>query len=1066
MVCLVGIMHTSTAFCQSVLRGTVVDFETDKVISNVNVLDLHSGFNTKTDSLGRFEIVSNESVFQFSLQFSKIGYQSLQDEYLVADKTIVIKLIPSPIDLEEVEINTGYQWIPKERATGSFVHIDQKQLEMIPGNSILKKLDGIMPGLYFDNRNSGPLSNGESDILVRGLNTFGRGSTPLIVVDNFPFDGDLETINPEDVASVTMLRDAAATSIWGARAGNGVIVINIKKPKGYNHFALSGSSNVTITPKPDLYYQPSMSSSEFVDVELFLYGQNYYRSALIGSNAYRTVFSPVVQALYDNERGLINQEQLDRIIADARKGDFRNQLLDYYYRNIVRQQHHFSISKSTNNHRFRFSFGVNKANGLNNQNIGEHSDIRYSFNLFNSYQLTKQLSVDFDLRYSIYQDKNVTGMNYPFNPGGGKTAMYPYARLIDDDGQLLSLPKGLNSNFVDTVGRGNLMDWRYYPLEDQKYVSNNSYTNTIQPTLKLRYNPVGSLQFEAIYGADLQLNKSNTHYDVQSFEVRDQVNRFTRIEGEQIFHPFPMGDMLLNGLTDHYSQKLRFNAKMDEAFFENHRITWIMGGELSDYRNNRRNQRVYGYDPFMATSIPVDHVYRYPLFLGGTGAISNGQSFGFHVRKLVSFYANASYILKNKYILSASGRQDASNVFGAKANERWNPLWSVGLAWDLQKEVLIQDLDWISELKLRFTHGHGGNLGGGTTSDRVVVSKIANASYTGLPAMIITDPPNLSLKWENVEMNNIAVDFGFWKGKLNGSIEYYRKKVTDLISRDPIDRTTGYSFMDRNVGNIDGEGLDIFLNLDPFKGPFRWKIGTSFSYRSDWVTKYNGGSFSTAIFASGDNTARPMVGKVLMPVYSYRFAGLDPENGDPLGYLNGEISKNYTAISRDSLSNLIYHGSARPLFHGFVNHTIEYRNFSLFLNFSFRGGHYFKHNTISYSGLFAQWQTHSDYSKRWQQPGDEKVTTIPSMVYPANSTRDSFYANSEANVARGDVIRLDQLRLNYRWNRSFWKIKSIEAGMHISNLGIVWKASKRDRDPDYFSIPPSRLMSANIRIQF
>lgn len=1051
---------------QQHFQGRVYDMRSGLGLADVNVKVMDGGnVYAVTDSLGGFSVAALSG--RIVLRFTKIGYEGYTGKYIFSDGMIRVMLQPGPIDIEEVQINTGYQWIPKERATGSFVNVDTEQLAATPGRSVIEKLDGIMPGLQFDKRTVGPTSAGSPVVTVRGMNTFLTGSSaPLIVVDNFPYEGDIENINPNDVESVTMLRDAAATSIWGARAGNGVLVINLKKPDLSGRTAVGWSSSLSVTQKPDLYYLPTIGSSEFVDVELFLYSKGHYRSALTGSNAHRTVFSPVVQALYDLEQGRIAQSDVDAVIAGARHHDYRDEMLEHFYRGAINQQHHLSISKRTGGHSLRFSAGIDRLDGVGNLQGGQ-ANTRYSFNLNNAYRFSEKFRADLTVYYSRVDNHTGGGHHYPFNPGGGKSTLYPYARLIDERGQGLVIPQDLNLRYADTVARDLLLDWRFNPYEEINHIHNGSHTSKIQPVFTLRYNPISQLQLEAIYSGDFQYTKSGTRYGMESYYVRDQVNRYTQVNGNQIHRPLPVGDILSYGHSDLTGNKVRFHAKMDEHLLGNDRLSWILGGEVSDVQTTRSTQRVYGYDPLLRVSVPVDHVARHPLYLGSTGTIGSGQGFGRGVRRLVSFYGNASYVLQGKYILSGSARRDASNVFGAKANERWNPLWSVGLSWNMHREGFVREIDWISNLKLRLTHGHSGNLGGGTTSDRVVINYLSQAQYTNLAFANISSPPNLFLKWEDVRMNNYAIDFGIFDNRITGQIEFYQKRVTDLISRDPIDRTTGFNYMDRNVAGIDGEGLDFTLNLDPFKGPVTWKMGASFSYARDWVTVYKGGISSTSTHVSlGENSVMPVVGRSLVSVYSYRFAGLDPDNGDPLGYLNGEVSKDYAAIMRDSLHYLNYHGPARPLYFGFINNTIQYRGLSLFFNVTFRAGHYFRKNTIRYTDLFNSWNTHRDYERRWQQPGDENHTTVPSLVYPANSSRDNFYVGSEANVERGDVIRLQQIRLSYRLVHPSWRIKNVDIGVNINNLGVLWKATKTERDPDYQSIPPSRVITTNLLLHF
>lgn len=1059
-------MFSTHLYAQNHLEGTVYDKSTGLPLVGVNIVDELSGHKATSDSLGRFSISTPQN--EVSLLFSRIGHKTLSRRYAISESPIRVFLHPSILEIDEVEINTGYQWVPRERATGSFVHVGKEEFEMIPGQSVIERLDGIMPGLQFDKRMSGVTSTGSPIITVRGMTKFSAvGSAPLIVVDNFPFEGELESINPDDVESVTMLRDAAATSIWGARAGNGVLVINMKKSDKSGRTSVGWSSSIVKSGKPDLYYQPTMSSSDFVDVELFLYEKNFYRSGLTGASAHLLVFSPVVQATYDAEMGIITQDELQMIIANARDHDYRDDLLAHYYTNSFNQRNHFSISKSSGSNSMRLAAGFDQNFAKSNFAIGIQKDQRYSVSMYNQYHLLDQLSVSLSVNYSLVDNPSVGGLHYPFNPQGGKTVLYPYAKLVDEHGQYLSAPQGLNVNFVDTVGGGNLLDWRYIPFEEPVNNVRNTRIQNINPTFTLNYNPFRTFNLGFTYNGEFQSTRDENRHGIHSYNVRNNVNRFTQISGEQIFQNFPYGDIYTLEHANFVGNKARLTAKMDEALFGDDHFTWIFGGEISDVKIRNSSQRVYGYNDFISSSVPVDHLYRYPLFLGGSGVIPYLHSFSRGVRRLASVFANASYTYNSKYIVSASMRRDASNTFGVKANERWNPLWSMGAAWNVHRENFLNDISWLSNLRLRISHGQSGNLGGGTTSDRPILHhSILTAMIPHLPYASITSPANTSLKWENMRMTNFGLEFGFWKGRIVGGAEYYIKKITDLISVDLLDPTTGYNSMNRNVAEIDGEGFEITLSVNPLKGGVNWVVHNSMSYTNDWTTKYHGNLVNASTLVSSDNTVRPLIGKSMVPVHSYRFAGLDPTNGEPLGVFNGEISNNYQGISRDSIHNLIYHGSARPKFYGFMNHTIRYRGFALFINIAYRAGHYFKRSTVNYNSMFSSWNTHSDYSKRWQKSGDELITTVPAMVYPANLNRDTFYGNSEVNVEKGDVIRLQQVRANYSKNFKSSMIRKINFGITMGDLGVIWKATKDDRDPDYLSIPPAKTISASINIQF
>lgn len=1061
---LVSIFNFSNSYSQNLIRGKVLDKFSNSGIPNVNIIESGSGLKTVTDSLGYFQFFSLSN--QLDLTVSKIGYETYTGSFVPNDSLLLIYLNSLIINIDEVEVNTGYEWIPRERATGSFVTIGKDVLENIPGTSIINKLNGVMPGLLFDNRSNGATTTADPVITVRGLNSFNTyGSNPLIVVDNFPYEGEIENINPNEVESVTLLRDAAAASIWGVRAGNGVIIINLKKPEKSEKIEFNFSSKFSITEKPDLFYDEIMSSADFIETERFLYENNYYKSSLNSTNAIRTVFSPIVHGLFDLERGLISEEYFNNLVDYYKQKDYRNDLLKYYYRNSVLNQNHLSISRSYGKNSFRLSLGIDRVNGENNFKIGNQRSSKYTINFYNYYKFSPKLSTNLSINYAFSDRNTGGGDHYPFNPFGGKTQLYPYAELIGPNGEELPLPRDLNVKYVDTVGSGKLLDWKYWPLDNANHIHNFSKSSRINPSVTLRFTPYSFFYLEGLINGEYQITKENNRLGTNSYDVRNNINKFSQILNEDVIRRLPYGEILLNNYSDYEAFRARLNAKFDRVFYNRNRLVLVLGGELSHSKSTNISNRFYGYNPSSAVTVPVDYMVNYPLIYGGSGTIPNGDNLVWFLRRLLSLYGNFSYTFSEKYILSGSFRKDASNVFGALANERWNPLMSVGLAWNIHNEEFFKNIDWINKLKFKATYGNSGNLGGGTTSDRVVITiQGARSGYTNLPFGIITSPPNTSLKWEKVHTINFGIDFSLFKSKFSGTIDFFNKKVTDLISTDEIDPTTGFNAINKNVAGIKSKGFDLHFTFDPFTSNFRWRINGSISHVRDWTTAYYGAKPSSAVIVSSDNSIRPMIGQTLMPVYSYKFAGLDPENGDPLGYYKGEISKNYTTLLNDSLQFLIFHGSARPIFHGHMNNKISYKNIAIGFNISFKAGHYFRNSTIKYNNLFTGWETHSDFSKRWKNPGDEQFTSVPSMVYPAVIPRDNFFAGSEINVYKGDLIRLKSINATYSLKIKNKTPREFMIGVNAENLGIIWKAANVNRDPDYLSIPPSKIYSVYLNI--
>lgn len=274
-----------------------------------------------------------------------------------------------------------------------------------------------------------------------------------------------------------------------------------------------------------------------------------------------------------------------------------------------------------------------------------------------------------------------------------------------------------------------------------------------------------------------------------------------------------------------------------------------------------------------------------------------------------------------------------------------------------------------------------------------------------------------------------------------------------------------------------GTGVDITLNVQNMKRRLKWNTSYLFSYNTARVTDFYEAATRgiSGFVVNGGVGINVVKGESPYAVYSYPFAGLDPQTGDPLGYLNKEVSKDYLGIINQLLSNadLVRHGNALPRFFGFINNTLSFGNLSLYASVGYKLGYYFKKNTVSYYGFQVNGGTHADFANRWRKPGDEAVTNVPSFVYPlTNARRDNFYRDASVNVFRGDHLRLQQLRLNYTLPGIFSQkagIRKCEVFTTASNLGLLWRANKAGLDPEYdnnSAYPPPRSFAAGINLSF
>lgn len=1048
-------------FAQHALVGTVTD-TIGVPLNNVTISDNKGIALGQTNKDGNFYF-SLKQIPRF-LEFNKLGF--LAKKVLVSEENDIGIIVMEEVTatIEEVTVyHTGYQTLPQERSSGSFFYVPEEKLKEIPTANFLEKLDGIVPGLQFDNR------TGSSELHVRGINSFYSSVTrPLIVIDNFPFEGDLNTINPDDIASVSILKDAAATSIWGARAGNGVIVLTTKKAGKEEGLKISSDANLFVTQKPRLNYFQEMSSSDFMEVEKFLFNQNHYGDAIDGLEDRTTVYSPLVMLMYDVKNGNASESELEKAVLNWEKQDYRNDLLNHYYNQMVRQQYSFSISKSTNTDSYRVGVGYDKQAGHTDFSGLDRLAVRGNL----SYSLSPKFKIEANLSSSIVEDQSSLGLiSYPISPGGGKSALYPYASLIEN-GENLVIPKGYNQLYINSLSDPGLLDWTYSPFNDIDKSLRENLTNHLQGGVVLKADILNSLTLDVIYNTERQWGKGRNHYSVDSYYARDLINKFSEPSVNGFIYNLPMGGILNESSSSLKSDRFRSQLNYNSLIGTDHYVAFLGGFEFSDRKSESSSNGVYGYDDNVLTVGVVDYTRAYPVYdgLSGGAFIPSFSGFSSTTQRFVSVYANMGYTYKDRYILNFSARKDASNLFGIKTNQRWNPLWSFGLGWNMESEAFLQEIDWVNKLKLKWTKGVSGNLSG-AASQRPILTYLSKSSYTNLPYAIIQSPPNPNLKWENVSMTNYGLEYSFFNNRVYGSFDYFRKVASDLISVDPIDPTSGYGSMTKNVGKIKSQGFEWNSNWQWIKKDhLQFTSSFALSYVKDVVDVYNGNENTAEnyVYMKGQ-VLTPLKNKVLYPLFSYHFVGLDGKSGDPIGIWEGEPSTEYGRIVSDSLRNVEYHGSALPLFYGYFQNSLKIGSISLYINVAYKLGFYFTKPTVSYPSLHNNWgSTHKDFEKRWQEPGDETKTTVPSMDYPANSVRSNFYQYSSANVEKGDHIRLQSIKVSYDINKVInkWTKGSGNLFIALNNGGVIWSRTKSGYDPDYNGLPPSKSFVVGINCNF
>ena len=1055
-----GLAASAQQSTDAMLTGTVLSAD-GQALSSASLFLKNSGQRAITDSSGHFRVTLAQ--FPDTLMVSRLGFQHRSIPIGESSShPLVIRLAPSANQLQAVTVSTGYQEIPKARATGSFDFIDEKLLNRSVGLNILDRLKGVTSGLLFDHT-----SDNDLGISIRGRSTIFASTRPLVVVDNFPYEGEINAINPNDIKSITVLKDAAATSIWGAKAGNGVIVITTKQGHFQEPLQVDFHSTVTVADEPDLSSLPLMSSSDFIDVETFLFDKGYYNSDISSDN--RTALTPVVDLLNKVKTGQISAKEADAQIDQLRHQDVRKDFSKYLYRKAVQQQYALSLSGGGENQRYYFSGGYDNHLG----SLFGTRYKRYTLQASNTYSLFHQklqLTTGLHWQQSISDNNGISPTSIV---PGGRSTLYPYARLADEQGNPLIIAK-YNRDYIDTAGNGRLLDWHYRPLDELKYADNTLTRGNLRLNIGLKFNILKGLSLDVKYHYGKQTADKRNLHTLQSYYTRNYINTYSSINTStgEVTYPVPMGAILDIGNDKATAQNLRGQLNYSVRWHHRHRLTAIAGAEIGRRDATSKDFRYYGYDPKHETTIPVDMVNEYDTYITGRGTkIADRQGSSYLQDRNISVYANAAYTYDNRLTVSASARKDASNLFGVRTNQKWVPLWSAGGAWTISQESFYHT-GWLPYLKLRATYGYSGNVD--KTVSALLTSVYLGDNPYGVIYSQLKNPPNPNLRWERVAQTNLAIDFGTKGNRISGSIEYFWKKGTNLMGYAPLTSVTGLTEYKGNTSDMKGEGLDVNLTTRNLTGAFNWTTNWLFSYASDEVTRYKvkTGTNHSYVWGSGN----PIVGKPVSALYSFRWAGLDPETGDPQGYLAGKVSKDHGAIFNSTdRSEMFYHGPRTPTVFGGVRNTISWKQLSFSFNITYKFGSYFRRESVDYGALFSGWiPGHADYAARWQQPGDEQKTFVPSMVYPSKSNRADFFSYSEVLVDRGDLIRLQDVRLSYALGAAQIRslpISGLEVFLYAGNLGMLWRANPDGIDPDanpsgYGRLPATRTFSMGLNLHF
>jgi len=1070
------------------ITGQVMD-ENNNPLPGVTIKSNGSNRVVTTDGNGKYSIfVPNTTT---SISFSYLGYQTNNLPVTATTKNLNVSLTPTGgSQLQDVNIvSNGYQVLPKERSTGAAFGVTADDLKKIPTPNVVQRLESLVPGLKVtlnsDNMftygttqqgiNSGTRTLGRSDynMAIRGSSTLKGETFPLVVVDGAIMELDLSTINPNDIASISFLKDAAAASIWGTRAANGVVVITTKKGKSEQAPTINFSMTAAIASHPDLGYLKMMNAAQAIAYEQDLVAKNLIL-APSATSAFSGAVADATDLTFKLKAGTITQAAYDAAISKLSARDSRSQINDYLLRASNNQQYNLSVSGGGKSSDYFYSASYSKENPYTRGTEGQ----RLTLTMNNNFKLFKVATLSANFRASFFKYKTgAVSLTNLFSPSS--STFMPYNQLVDENGNRTAYSTTYYSGWVENLQNQGFLNWKYSVLDEMDNVDNSQNDNNYNFNLNLNVPIVKGLSANAFFANERSFGYTRNYYSDATFYYRNLVNNYTPIptSGRAVnsIGLAPGSGILTNNNGSNNNYTLRGQLNYDRSFGTDHQLTMIAGSEIRQTKAGAGTNVLYGYNIGTGISRSVNFFTPYATIQGFNQGLTGSPTQQDKVRRYLSYYSNAAYTYLGKYTLSGSVRYDDYNNFGVDRKFRATPLWSSGLKWDAKKESFLKDQNWLNSLSVRATYGVNGNIS--TTSFPFTYIGLGTGdSVTGLPNASVISPANPELRWEKTYVANLGVDFALLDNRLSASVDVYSKRGKDLFYEFPINGTYGFTSIFRNAAALSGHGMEFNLNGTLIREKdYEWNAGLNFAYNTNEITDsrfiVNSTFLSNPAFGSV-----PLDGYATDKLFVFRNAGLDANGLTQVFDQNGnKIGSNQNVTTIDALT---YAGRSTPPYFGSFNTSFRYKAFTLLAVATYQFGNVFMRPTISAypsSRVGTKYDLHEDITKRWIKAGDEAFTNVPGAVGAFAPVSLLRYQQSDINVLKGDYIRLRELSLSYQIPVEKLKfVRAANLGFSVRNLGLIWKANKEGLDPDFvgslsastLGLPPTVSYNFSLNVNF
>ena len=1092
------------------VKGSVTD-QNGEALAGATVLLKGTTIATATNDKGEFAIDVPDNVSVLVVSF--VGYKSLEVS-IVNQDVVSVKLEEDVEALEEV-VSLGYYQQDKRHLTSSVTSLKMDDI-YVPGvSSIDQLLEGHVPGMIYM-QNSGQVG-ATPRLKIRGTTTLLGDQSPLWVLDGViltdPVDVDpsqlndldfvnllgnaIAGLNPEDVEQIDVLKDAAATAIYGPQASNGVIVITTKKGKvGKPAVTYSVSGTLRQRPRYTDKTVNVMNSKERIDYSREIIEDQL---AVPGSNVdvgYEAVYNKYLAGELTYAQFVEQVNYFEKVNTDW---------LGLLMQDTYSHNHTLSISGGTEQLRYYASLGYMDEHG----NIREERNKRYSA-MLNLNLYYGKFSMTFGLKGNIqkkdYTPSEVGVMDYAVNTSRAIPA-------YDTNGDLWFYQKDeISGGYEQPFSIINEMNNSYYDI--------NTQTLNLNVMLKYKFLPHLTGSVTLAYGTSN--NQQETYYGEETHYIYKlkrmyslgDINRGGEIDYANT--QCPMGGELQTQTTNNENYSVRadltYNRYLDAE--RNHNISASVIGELSSVEYNGFQITRRGYLPdrgmgFADIDFDTEEMSSYMTWLRSSEARGVKSH---NLTNKVGLIATASYMYKNDYILNANMRIDASNKFGDQSNDKLLPIWSVSGRWNMHENILY-GVSWINNLALKMSYGFQGNMSETESPDLVIVREVNHPFFEENYSTIETFP-NPDLSWEKTSTYNVDLEFSLFKNKLEGSVGYYYRHTTNAFVPKNVSEVNGVDKYTVNEGILVNQGFEWTLNFTPINTMMNKvnTLGSAGVQKKGFVWRFNP-NFGTVINQLLNKLKRKdkvlveeeelnyndylngnvyMSGRPVNSFYSYKFKGLNPDNGAPEFYdVDKSRGTEFDNMSNDEIlrSVMTRSGGREPFLQGGLNNYIGWNNLSFSLNLAYSIGNKIRLFKMYPSGGAVpgpESNLRRELADRWRVPGDELKTNIPGIlsgkdlveanqigtirgangttVYTIADNAWQMWDNSDLRVVSGDYLKIQSVSVRYNVPESFCrKLRLKSAYLSFAGSNLYTFCSKKLKGQDPMQSGSSELINVSIR---